>query len=266
MDCGAILAPTARPKRIARSTAALFITGSTPGSARSTGLACVFGSAPNLIGEPLKIFDSVVSCTWFSRPMTTSHSILVFSLMYTLMFRAGGALYASWRTLVPVGRQLILVRDVQQLGFAEVVTDDLQSDRALGVLLALAEAARDRHAGQAGQAGRQREDIGQVVGHRVVGLVAEVPRDGRRDRSHDDVADRVRAVQHRLEILRDQAADFLRFQIVGVVVAVAQHIGADHDAALDFRAEAFGAAFLVHIRQVLVLRGAVAVAHAVEAR
>src|SRR5471030_3366695 len=205
MDCGAILAPTARPKRIARSTAALFITGSTPGSARSTGLACVFGSAPNLIGEPLKIFDSVVSCTWFSRPMTTSHSILVFSLMYTLMFRAGGALNAKRRPLVPVGRQLVLVGDVEQLGFAEVVADDLQSDRAIRVLVALAKAARDRHAGQAGQAGRQREDIGQVVRDRVVGLVAEVPRDGGRDRSHDDVADGVRAVQHRFKILRDQA-------------------------------------------------------------
>src|SRR5476649_2045592 len=160
MDCGAILAPTARPKRIARSTAALFITGSTPGSARSTGLACVFGSAPNLIGEPLKIFDSVVSCTWFSRPMTTSHSILVFSLRYSLMYRAGDALNAKRRPLVPVGRQLVLVGDVEQLGFAEVVADDLQSDRAIRVLVALAEAARNRHAGQAGQAGRQREDIG----------------------------------------------------------------------------------------------------------
>jgi hypothetical protein len=44
-----------------RSTAPLFITGSTPGSARSTGLAWVFGSAPKAIALPLKILELVVS-------------------------------------------------------------------------------------------------------------------------------------------------------------------------------------------------------------
>ena len=37
---------TARPKRIALSSAAWFGTGRVPGSATSTTLACVFGSAP----------------------------------------------------------------------------------------------------------------------------------------------------------------------------------------------------------------------------
>ena len=58
----------------------------------------------------------------------------------------------------------------------------------------------------------------------------------------------------------------MRLQVVGVVVAVAQHIGADHDAALHFGAEALRARLLVHVLQVLVLGGAVAVAHAVVAR
>ena len=86
-------------ERIARSTAPLFITGSTPGSARSTGLAWVFGSAPNWIEPPLKIFDLVVSCAWFSRPMTTSHC-MVFSrcIRYDVQTPSGGA-------LVPVGRR-----------------------------------------------------------------------------------------------------------------------------------------------------------------
>jgi hypothetical protein len=60
--------------------------------------------------------------------------------------------------------------------------------------------------------------------------------------------------EHRFEIVRDQAADLLRLQVVGVIVAVAQHVGADHDAALAPRlAEAFRAGLLVHVLQVLVL-------------
>ncbi len=57
---------------MARSTAPRFSTGSVPGRPRSTALACVLGAAPNAVDEPLKIFDSVESWTWFSRPMTTS--------------------------------------------------------------------------------------------------------------------------------------------------------------------------------------------------
>jgi hypothetical protein len=72
IECLATLAPTARPKRIARSTAPWFITGSVPGSARSTGDAWVFGSAPKAVDEPLKILLKVDSWAWVSRPMTTS--------------------------------------------------------------------------------------------------------------------------------------------------------------------------------------------------
>jgi hypothetical protein len=57
IDTGAIVAPTARPKRIARSTAPRLATGSVPGRARSTGHACVFGAAPNAVDAPLKIFE-----------------------------------------------------------------------------------------------------------------------------------------------------------------------------------------------------------------
>ena len=57
---------------MARSTAPRFITGSVPGSARSTGEACVFGAAPNWVLEPLKIFERVDSWACVSRPMTTS--------------------------------------------------------------------------------------------------------------------------------------------------------------------------------------------------
>src|SRR3954453_19238890 len=66
---------TARPKRMARSTAPLLSTGSVPGSARSTAAACVLGGAPKAVEAPEKIFDAVVSCAWVSSPMTISQVI-----------------------------------------------------------------------------------------------------------------------------------------------------------------------------------------------
>ena len=64
----------------------------------------------------------------------------------------------------------------------------------------------------------------------------------------------------------DQAADLLRLEVIGVVVAVREHVGADQDAALHFGAEALRPALAVHVVQVAVFGGAMAVAHAVEAR
>ena len=73
------------------------------------------------------------------------------------------------------------------------------------------------------------------------------------------------AVEDLLEVALDQRAHLLRLQVVGVVVAGRQHIGADHDAALDLAAEAGGAGLLVHVDDVLA-RHAQAVADAVIAR
>ena len=58
---------------MARSTAPLLSTGSTPGSAMSTAQACVLGAAPNAVEAPEKIFDAVESWACVSSPMTTSH-------------------------------------------------------------------------------------------------------------------------------------------------------------------------------------------------
>ena len=94
------------------------------------------------------------------------------------------------------------------------------------------------------------------------GFLAELERGRRAGRPHDHVAFRER----RREILRDQPPQLLRVDVVGVVVAVREHVGADQDAALHFGAEAFGAGLLVHVVEIAILRRAVAVAHAVEAR
>ena len=56
------------------------------------------------------------------------------------------------------------------------------------------------------------------------------------------------------------------FQVIGIVVAVRQHISANHDAAFDFAAETFGAGVAVHFFKVAELGSAVTVAHAVVTR
>src|SRR5690606_12129826 len=66
--------------------------------------------------------------------------------------------------------------------------------------------------------------------------------------------------------VRDQPAKLLRLAVVGIVVAVGEHIGPDDDPPLHLGAEAFGAGGHVHVVQVAVLRRAVPVVHAVEAR
>ena len=51
----------------------LLSTGKTPGKARSTAHACVFGAAPNAVAAPEKIFETVANCACVSIPITTSH-------------------------------------------------------------------------------------------------------------------------------------------------------------------------------------------------
>jgi hypothetical protein len=69
---GAMVLPMARPKRMARSTAPTFITGSVPGRARSTAQAWVLGSAPKATEARLKILLWVESWACVSKPITTS--------------------------------------------------------------------------------------------------------------------------------------------------------------------------------------------------
>ena len=117
---------------------------------------------------------------------------------------------------MPVRRFLVLMGDIQKARFIEIIAGQLQPDRTSGVI-ALPESAWNGHAGQAGEIGRQCENISQVVGYRIIRLVAEVPGDGRRNGAHDDIA----SGKGVFVVFGDQAADFLGLNVVGVIVAVA---------------------------------------------
>src|SRR5262247_4011127 len=63
---------SASPARTAYSTLFRFRTGRTPGMPRQTGQTWVFGDAPNFVGQPQKIFESVRSWQCTSSPITGS--------------------------------------------------------------------------------------------------------------------------------------------------------------------------------------------------
>src|SRR5438132_10243290 len=75
----AILQPKALPAWIAISTTALFSAGSAPGRPRHTWQTCVFGGAPNAVGQPQKILLRVRSCACTSSPITGSQSCMAFA-------------------------------------------------------------------------------------------------------------------------------------------------------------------------------------------
>ena len=113
---------------------------------------------------------------------------------------------------MPIGRQLVLMGDAEQLRFLEIVGHELQSDRAVF----RAESAWNAHAGNPGQAARNGVKVGQVHGHGIGRLLAKTESDTGGHRAGDHVA----LTKGLLEFIGDDAAYLLRLNIVGVVVAV----------------------------------------------
>ena len=108
------------------------------------------------------------------------------------------------------------------------------------------------------------EDIVEIHLHRVgvhflIGDAEGCRRGCRRQDGVDTLSEGI------LEILLDQRAHLLGLEVVGIVIACRQHIGADHDAALDLGTETGSAGVLVHFDDVPAVYPQ-AVAHTVIAR
>ena len=246
-----MVAPTASPNRIARSTAPRFATGSTPGSAMSTALACVFGAAPNAVDAPEKIFDRVDEL----RVGLQADDDFPVQPRRPQAFSA-----RRGRPQMPVGRALELVREVEHSRLGEVVADQLQPDR---------QPAAPEHrtgidiAGRPARFGADGIDVVEVHRHGVCDHFADPERDRRRGRADDHVASCLNAAAKSCAIRR---RTLLRLQVVGVVVPVREDVGPDEDPPPHLRAEALRARLAVHVGEVRVLGRAMAVAHPVVAR
>ena len=110
----------------------------------------------------------------------------------------------------------------------ECVLRELRADQLQPHGQALGEAARDREAGEPGHVRRNREDVREVHGERVLRLLADAEGDGRRGWADEDVE----VLERRGVFLRDHRTDFLRLAVVRVVVAGREGIRAEEDAAL----------------------------------
>jgi len=127
---------------------------------------------------------------------------------------------------------------------------------------AIDEAGGHGQARQAREVGGDGVEVFQVLGNRVAGLGADLPGRVRRGWAEDHVD----FFKGSHEVVLDQATDFLRLEVVRVVVAGRQGVGTDHNAALNFGAETFATGAFVQVGQVLRVFAAVAEAHAVETR
>src|SRR5512134_2188758 len=111
--------------------------------------------------------------------------------------------------------------------------DQLQADWQAAVV----KATRHTDAAHACQVDRDREHVHQVHFERVVRLLADAEGRAGGYRAGDDV----HLLKGSLKVLLDQRAHLLRLEIIGVVVAGAEGVGAQHDATLDFWAKTFTA-------------------------
>ena len=107
------------------------------------------------------------------------------------------------------------------------------------------EAARQRQPTDACQIERQGEYVRQVHAQRVAGLLADAEGGCRAGGAGDDID----LSQRQVEILLDQRAHLLRLEIVGIIVARAEGIGAEHDPALDLRPETLAARAAIRLPQ-----------------
>src|SRR5262245_16625342 len=140
---------------------------------------------------------------------------------------------------MPVRALLISVRDFQNRFLAERLPEQLQPNRKFRVPSARfqvggrSEAAWDADAANACKVAGNREDVAQIHLQWIIGFFADLEcssRCRRRDNSID-------LLERSQEILADERTNFLSAQVIGVVVAAAEHVGPQDDAAFDFGAE-----------------------------
>src|SRR3990172_5855539 len=151
---------------------------------------------------------------------------------------------------VPVGRGFIGAGDAEDGRFVEGLADDLQADGQL-----IDKPGRYGDAGEARDVHGQGEYVVQVHLVRVACLFADLEGGGGGNGRDDDVA----LLERGVELAAYDGTDFLGLEVVGIVVAGGERVGADHDAALDLGAEA-EAAGLLHV---LPHRGALLIGEAV---
>ena len=149
------------------------------------------------------------------------------------------------RTMIAGVRVLRPLLDWRRAELRAIVErDELQAERQLFGR----QATRHRDAGQARHVHRHREGVVEIHGDRVLPALLPHREGRRRGRRREDRVDSVG--EGGLEVLAHQRADLLGLEVIGVVIAGREHVGADHDAPAHLRAEARRAGVAVHVGDV----------------
>ena len=230
-----------------------------PGIAASTRLTCELGSAPNSVEAPENNFDLDddlgVDFHADDHFPAAGHA---FDQLRSRLRRAHGVVHQACGLLRKSAAYLDRAARPQHGCFVEGFADHLKPERNPSLE---SPAGTEMPGSPARLSGTVNTSFRYIeTGSAVFSPSAKAVHGV--DRRKQDVA----ALESVGEVARDQVAHPLRAQIIGVVISRRQNIGADHDAAEDFAAEAFGAALLVELDQIVGVLGAASVAHAVVAR
>ncbi len=229
-----ILAFRPSPVRTACSTHFSLITGSMPGNPASMNLTWLLGSAAEFgrgAGKQLGLGKDLGMDFHADHDLPIAgfalEQFVLRGSVHTDHHLAGECLKSAACSTAR-GR-------AQHCRLVKRLADQLQPQRQA----VRGQAGRHRNPRQAGQVHRHGEDVLQIHLHRIRGLGADA--EGRtRGRGREQ---HVAFLERLLEVALDQAAQLLGAGIIGVVIAGRQHIGADQDAALHFRAEALRPGF-----------------------
>src|SRR5262247_2460819 len=129
-------------------------------------------------------------------------------------------------------RRLLLegIGHAQDSFLIEWLADDLQTDRQPRRV----KPARNGDPRDAGEVDGNGKDVGEIHLQGIVDLFPNL--EGRCRRNWSD--EHIDTSESLLKIPPDQRPDLLRLSIIGLIVASAKGIGAEHDAALDLGAKA----------------------------
>ena len=132
---------------------------------------------------------------------------------------------------MPVCFLLQLMSRAQKRSLIHKFADQLQAHRQPGCI----KAARNRQPRQPRQIDGIGKDVVEVHRNRILGFCAERERGGRAGRTNNYVA----LLKSGFEILGDNAPDFLRFEVVRVVIASRECVGTNQYSTFDLLAEPF---------------------------
>jgi hypothetical protein len=160
---------------------------------------------------------------------------------------------------VPICALFVGVGDPEHRGFVQFLAKNLETNREL-ISFFFQETARHADPTDPGDVRCQSKDVREIHTQGIVCTLTQFECRCRRGGADN----RIDLLEGSREILPDQGSNFLGPQIISVVIARTQNVGAKDNAPLDLRTEPLLSGFAVMIQQALRVLGPETVSHSVE--